>query len=58
MTWLELPPDSLFGVANLPYGVFEAGGEPGPAPGSGSASATRCSTWRPSWTTRCSPGRR
>ncbi len=22
MTWLELPPDSLFGVANLPYGVF------------------------------------
>ena len=22
MTWLDLPPDSLFGVANLPYGVF------------------------------------
>jgi fumarylacetoacetase len=22
MTWLELPPDSPFGVANLPYGVF------------------------------------
>jgi fumarylacetoacetase len=22
MTWLEQPPDSLFGVANLPYGVF------------------------------------
>ena len=28
MTWLELPPDSLFGVANLPYGVFEADGGP------------------------------
>jgi fumarylacetoacetase len=28
MTWLGLPPDSLFGVANLPYGVFEAGGGP------------------------------
>ena len=28
MTWPELPPDSLFGVANLPYGVFEAGGRP------------------------------
>jgi fumarylacetoacetase len=26
VTWPELPPDSLFGVANLPYGVFEAGG--------------------------------
>jgi len=26
VTWLELPPDSLFGVANLPYGVFEADG--------------------------------
>jgi fumarylacetoacetase len=26
VTWLELPPDSLFGPANLPYGVFEAGG--------------------------------
>jgi fumarylacetoacetase len=25
MTWLDLPPDSLFGVANLPYGVFSAG---------------------------------
>ena len=22
MTWLELPPDSLFGAVNLPYGVF------------------------------------
>ncbi len=28
MTWLELPPDSPFGVANLPYGVFEADGRP------------------------------
>ena len=28
MTWPELPPDSLFGVANLPYGVFEVGGRP------------------------------
>jgi fumarylacetoacetase len=28
MTWLELPPDSLFGVANLPYGVFEGSGSP------------------------------
>jgi fumarylacetoacetase len=26
MTWLELPPDSLFGPANLPYGVFEPEG--------------------------------
>ncbi len=26
MTWPELPPDSLFGPANLPYGVFEADG--------------------------------
>jgi fumarylacetoacetase len=25
MTWLELPPGSLFGLANLPYGVFSAG---------------------------------
>ena len=32
MTWLELPPDSLFGVANLPYGVFEADGEPRAGP--------------------------
>lgn len=28
MTWLDLPPDSLFGVANLPYGVFSAGEGP------------------------------
>ncbi len=33
MTWLDLPPDSLFGPANLPYGVFcgragTAGAEP------------------------------
>ncbi len=34
MTWLELPPDSLFGVANLPYGVFSAdGGQIGPRAG-------------------------
>jgi len=32
MTWLDLPPDSLFGVANLPYGVFSADGERGPGP--------------------------
>jgi fumarylacetoacetase len=25
VTWLELPPGSLFGVANLPYGIFSAG---------------------------------
>ena len=25
MTWLDLPPDSLFGISNLPYGVFSAG---------------------------------
>ena len=25
MTWLDLPPGSLFGLANLPYGVFSAG---------------------------------
>ncbi|MET9833368.1 fumarylacetoacetase [Streptomyces sp. NPDC006385] len=29
MTWLDVPKDSAFGVANLPYGVFShAGGEP------------------------------
>jgi fumarylacetoacetase len=33
MTWLDLPPDALFGVANLPYGVFS--GEPRPDPGIG-----------------------
>jgi fumarylacetoacetase len=32
VTWLELPPDSPFGVANLPYGVFEAVGEPRAGP--------------------------
>ncbi|GAA3753845.1 fumarylacetoacetase [Salinactinospora qingdaonensis] len=26
MTWLNLPPDSPFGVANLPYGVFSVDG--------------------------------
>jgi fumarylacetoacetase len=32
MTWLDLPPDSLFGISNLPYGVFSAdeGHPPGP----------------------------
>ncbi|MGH3227928.1 MAG: fumarylacetoacetase [Streptosporangiaceae bacterium] len=25
MSWFDLPPGSLFGVANLPYGVFSAG---------------------------------
>jgi fumarylacetoacetase len=33
MTWLDLAPDSLFGLANLPYGVFSADGAqrpPGP----------------------------
>jgi fumarylacetoacetase len=30
MTWLELPPGSPFGLANLPYGVFSAG-DPRPA---------------------------
>ncbi len=28
MTWLDLPPDSLFGIASLPYGVFSAAGQP------------------------------
>jgi len=29
MTWPDLPPDSLFGIANLPYGVFSlADGQP------------------------------
>jgi fumarylacetoacetase len=27
MTWLDLPPDTPFGPANLPYGVFSAGQE-------------------------------
>jgi fumarylacetoacetase len=35
MTWLDLPPDSLFGVANLPYGVFSVAGERRPDPGVG-----------------------
>ena len=34
MTWLDLAPDSLFGLANLPYGVFSAGGAQ-PRPGAG-----------------------
>ncbi len=33
MTWLDLPPDSLFGLANLPYGVFSADDERRPGPG-------------------------
>jgi len=33
MTWLDLPPGSLFGTANLPYGVFS--GEPRPDRGIG-----------------------
>jgi fumarylacetoacetase len=32
MTWLDLPPDSLFGISNLPYGVFSAGDRPQPGP--------------------------
>jgi fumarylacetoacetase len=32
MTWLDLPPGTPFGVANLPYGVFSAG-EDGPRVG-------------------------
>ncbi|MFF1675089.1 fumarylacetoacetase [Streptomyces sp. NPDC058256] len=29
MTWLDLPPDDLFGIDNLPYGVFSpSGGAP------------------------------
>ena len=28
MTWPDLPPDSLFGMSNLPYGVFSADGDP------------------------------
>jgi fumarylacetoacetase len=33
MTWLDLPPDSLFGLANLPYGVFSARRRPDPGIG-------------------------
>ena len=33
MTWLDLPPDSLFGISNLPYGVFSAGNRRRPGPG-------------------------
>jgi fumarylacetoacetase len=29
MTWLDLPEDTGFGLANLPYGVFSRGGAPG-----------------------------
>ncbi len=28
MTWLDIPADSKFGLASLPYGVFSAGGGP------------------------------
>jgi fumarylacetoacetase len=36
MTWLDLAPDSLFGLANLPYGVFTAdGAQRRPDPGIG-----------------------
>jgi fumarylacetoacetase len=35
MTWLDLPPDSLFGLANLPYGVFSVAGERRRGPGVG-----------------------
>jgi len=33
MTWPDLPPDSLFGLANLPYGVFSARRRPDPGIG-------------------------
>ena len=33
-TWLDLPPDSGFGLDNLPYGVFAT---PGTAPRTGVA---------------------
>jgi fumarylacetoacetase len=33
MTWLDLAPDSLFGLANLPYGVFSAQRRPDPGIG-------------------------
>jgi len=33
MTWLDLSPDSLFGLANLPYGVFSARRRPDPGLG-------------------------
>src|ERR1017187_9680706 len=33
MSWLDLPPDSLFGLANLPYGVFSADDGRGPRVG-------------------------
>jgi fumarylacetoacetase len=29
LTWLDLPEDTLFGVHNLPYGVFSPPGDPG-----------------------------
>jgi fumarylacetoacetase len=47
MTWLDLPPGTGFGVANLPFGIFSAepAGDPraGAAPGSPSAQAGRAS---------------
>ncbi len=33
LTWLDLSPDSLFGLANLPYGVFSARRRPDPGIG-------------------------
>jgi fumarylacetoacetase len=32
MTWLDLPPDSPFGLSNLPYGVFSPDDRPRPGP--------------------------
>jgi fumarylacetoacetase len=32
MTWLDLPPDSPFGISSLPYGVFSADDGPRPDP--------------------------
>ena len=53
-SWLELPPESRFGVANLPYGVFSAA----KVPGSGSGSVTRSWTSPWCWMPTCSASRR
>ena len=54
-SWLDLPPDTGFGLGNLPYGVFSTSGTAAGAPAS--RSATACSTWPPSpATTSTRPG--
>jgi hypothetical protein len=44
MTWLDLPPGTGFGLANLPFGIFTRvpGGDGGPAAGTRPEGADEC----------------